>query len=631
MNIKVNGRNAIMKKGSSFDFVFENRLFTKSDSYTLSITFPLRGCPENMRVFGMLFRHDVDPGEVDFRCEITVGDFMRVGSLTVVEITEAELKAQFLEGRAEQNFADTFDKVYINELALEPWPDDRPAPSIAWHKWGKGNKCVALPWVNSESGNIQNNAALSPEQGTFYWLKETEKLSWMPYLKFLVEEICRATGYTIDLSEWVGTKYADMLVCNALPAAWDIPSFARALPHWTVAEFFTKLELFLNASFDIDVRGKKIDFSFNSRKISALPVVNIETVVDEFTRSIAPEEEDSDYIETKNLAYAEQSHEMQKFYSCRWLVEHYENIGAVQRFATFQEMTKAVEGYRTSYSGRNIPDKIYYVADLDLYFALRAVEKTLVQEYKNFPNVYQYRYMLQPLNELGPRIADNSEDAQEEEIEFVPAWIDVADIFLIDKEGKKLAEKECPVLFLDCKGFDEAERDDFDIDEYGKPMWFAGKELIVYSKSEIEELNSMFVEPPVMTCLANGEEKEKAEYYDKIFIGYWSDGDFPENSAFPHPYVSEIEIDKDWNLIRVKRSRSLRLNSEGYADDRGMPKIVKRCKSSFSWIADTVPDPMSVFIIKGKRYLCQKITATVSDTGMGKIIKGDFYRVQDES
>lgn len=44
MEIIINGKQAFLKKNTSFDFIFENRLFTGSDSYTLTITFPLKGC-----------------------------------------------------------------------------------------------------------------------------------------------------------------------------------------------------------------------------------------------------------------------------------------------------------------------------------------------------------------------------------------------------------------------------------------------------------------------------------------------------------------------------------------------------------------------------------------------------------
>ena len=55
---------------------------------------------------------------VFFDCEIRDKGFYKFGSITITEISETEVKTQFLEGRSEQNFDKTFDKVYINELNL---------------------------------------------------------------------------------------------------------------------------------------------------------------------------------------------------------------------------------------------------------------------------------------------------------------------------------------------------------------------------------------------------------------------------------------------------------------------------------------------------------------------------------
>ena len=56
MEIIINNQQAVLKEGTSFDFIAENRLFTGSDSYTLTITFPLRGCVQNIAIFGHIHR-----------------------------------------------------------------------------------------------------------------------------------------------------------------------------------------------------------------------------------------------------------------------------------------------------------------------------------------------------------------------------------------------------------------------------------------------------------------------------------------------------------------------------------------------------------------------------------------------
>ena len=97
MKIIINSKRAVLKKDTSFDFVAENRSFTSSDSYTLSITFPLRGCSENIAIFGYINRTDIDKSKVVFDCEISDINFYTANTITIVEISESEVKTQFLK------------------------------------------------------------------------------------------------------------------------------------------------------------------------------------------------------------------------------------------------------------------------------------------------------------------------------------------------------------------------------------------------------------------------------------------------------------------------------------------------------------------------------------------------------
>lgn len=53
MVIIIENKEAVLKKGASFDYISENRFFTGADAYTLSITFPLRGWQEKLRADGI--------------------------------------------------------------------------------------------------------------------------------------------------------------------------------------------------------------------------------------------------------------------------------------------------------------------------------------------------------------------------------------------------------------------------------------------------------------------------------------------------------------------------------------------------------------------------------------------------
>ena len=604
MEIRINGKRAMLKKGTSFEYVAENRLFSGSDGYTLSITFPLRHCRENLDIFGHINRMDVIAGKVIFDCEIRDRNFYKFGSITITEINDAEVKTQFLEGRSEQNFDKTFDKVYINELDLgSPTTTSKSAitPLNAWQPNHANPVCVALPWVNDYSGNIQNKAehivddALQ-NRSHYEWSGDTTGLSWQPYLIYITKKICEAVGYTPDFSKWEDSEeYKYLLICNTLPFAWYMPGFANALPHWTVEEYFEKLELFLGGEFDLDHRGKRISFAFTQATLAEKQPVMLENIIDEHSTEVKVEEENCEYSEQKNLVYKDCDHEMWKFYSCDWFIKGWQN--RVVRYKSMMELLQANKGYATwkgQHGRNNRIDKLLYAEDCDAYFVIRAVSRQRVIEWRG-PIIYiyyNYKCRLQPVNLFGGRIVNDNEDAESQEIEFVPAWID-------DTE-----EKYGRVLFLSFSAYDEDNN----------------------TTSE-DDSDHPFMQTHTVSSLAAGEKDKKAEYYDRIYVGFW-DGSQSTQGKLPRPWVEDIEVMDDWSNFSYLHF-SLRINNRQQNRRRIIHNIEPKMKTTFKFLADTIPDVRAVFYIKGKKYLCEKITATFTERGMSQLLKGVFYPIVD--
>ncbi len=51
MILTINGKQAALKKGSSIEYVSENRIFTDADDYSMEIELPLADCPQNLDIF----------------------------------------------------------------------------------------------------------------------------------------------------------------------------------------------------------------------------------------------------------------------------------------------------------------------------------------------------------------------------------------------------------------------------------------------------------------------------------------------------------------------------------------------------------------------------------------------------
>lgn len=191
--------------------------------------------------------------------------------------------------------------------------------------------------------------------------------------------------------------------------------------------------------------------------------------------------------------------------------------------------------------------------------------------------------------------------AEEVEIEFVPARVDETE----DKYGR--------CLFLSFSGYDEN-------DSTGT-SWSCDP----YQRKE--EIDNTLYQPFAFQSLAGGERNKKAEYYDRIYVGWW-DGAQTQNGKLPHPYVEDIEIAEDWsNFINIHFS--LRINHTTLNRRRTVYSINTRQKTTFKFLSDNIPNPRAVFFIKGKKYLCEKMTATFTENGMSQLIKGVFYSILD--
>ena len=607
MHIYVNNKLAALKKGTSFEFVSENRMFSGSDGYTLTITFPLKGCPENIAIFGHINRADVVAQKVIFDCEIRDRGFYKFGSITITEISETEVKTQFLEGRSEQNFDKTFDKVYINELDLGAPPTTSKSsimPSRAWYPETYGCKYVALPWVNDYSGNIQNKAEHIVDDAVnnrshFEWSNETTGLSWQPYLLHITRKICEAVGYTADFSKWEEVEeYKYLLICNTLPHAWYMPGFANALPHWTVEEYFEKLELFLGGEFDFDHRGKRITFAFTQATLASKSDVCLENVVEEHSTEVKVDEDRCEYLEAKNLVYKDCDHEMWKFYSCDWFIKGWQN--RVVRYNSMTELLNANKTYR-NWDGQhhrdNRIDKILYAADCDAYFIIVPLSRQVVdiRLIGSRARIYfNYKCRLQPINLFGGRIVNDDEEAEQVEIEFVPAWIDDTE----DKYGR--------VLFLSFSAYDEDS-----------------------SVSGEDESKYPFQKTHSLSSLEAGEKEKKAEYYDRIYVGWYDGANHFIGNHLPYPNVEDIAIADDWSNFAYVHF-SMRINDRKLRRGQIIHNIEPKMKTTFKFLADNIPDVRSVFLIRGKRYICEKITATFTENGMSQLLKGVFYPIVED-
>lgn len=600
MELYLEGKQAVMKKGSSIELVKENRMFTGADSYTLSISLPLKGCKENLAIFGNIYRADVQTKQLIYDCELRDKAFSINGVATIVGLEGGDVKIQILEGRSAQNFNKTFSNTYINELSIghpNITSPDAITPLQAWNPKTSQWKYVALPWINNNSDSgLPHNFVAWKQDGTPKWDESVTDVTFQPFLLWVAKRICQEVGFTADFEEWENDKnWKNLLICNVLPGAWDIGEFARALPHWTVDEFFEKLEQFLGGEFDIDHKTKTISFSFYQNVLKKKQAVLIENVEDELSTEFKAEEEDCDYIERKNIVFSDPGGPVWKYADCGWVLRDLK--GLILEYETMDALmdsNKSLKNWDGSCGRGDQVGKILHAQDIDCYFIIRSVDRAKVFNEIKLRYEWIYDCILQPINLFGGRITDTRDDADEIELDIVPAQIEYAD----KTYGR--------CLFMEPGSYNENNRQ---------------------LDTEEEEDKNSFKTTITQDFIEAGEPGEKSEYYSKLYVAF-ADGDYYFD-IMPLPYVEDVIVSRFWTGYE-KSPYSMRLNNAQKNKERIVYNIDPKKKYNFKFLAKSIPDPRAPFIIRGKRYICEKLTATITEDGMSEMIKGAFYPVQED-
>ncbi len=624
MILTINGTVAAIKKGSTFEYVAENRDFTEADGYTLEIELPLKDCQQNLAIFGHINRHDAPLNTNTFNATLQDVNLMKQGTVIITEITEVAVKVQFLEGKSQQNNDIELSKIYINELELgtntyiapdegynpeewnhnkSSWPAENCLKDIT-----DGQEFQALPWINNYSGNTQNAIDYSGTKPV--WKDNYGALSWQIYLRSLTERIFKAIGFSYELEPWNHGRDEYLLMCNTVPGAWESKNIADALPHWTIEEYLEQLEMLLQCEFNINYATKRITMvsQFDERQNAG--TYTIDNVVNQFSSKT---ESNAGLTNSRLVTYkyASQDNDMWKWQDCQWLIDKAINEGKVTTYSTMSAMFDAIPQYElVTYSGTyGIPEpsadlvhsdwekRVIYVSERKTYFGVKKIFQEYITKEENnstsSPGQYYTRYKyyvglrIIPLNAFTPYTT--SSEAEEKELKIVPAWID-------DVATSKISQALNPMyLFLDCGELDE-------------------------EPSNI-----------IQDMLNNGEnEGQKQEIFDKIYVAYWDARMVDVETKLlgclvPETQVVNVTLDQKefrgmYNGLILK---------DRYSSQRKDFDIEVGYTYEFQWLGKEIPNPRAIFYIHGKRYLCEKITATFGENGMSELLKGTFYRLKN--
>lgn len=621
MKIIINGKTAVLKADTSFDYTLENPDFQGREGYTLGISFPLAGCQENLAIFGHLDRADIVVDRKAYDCRIISAGVSLEGVISIVKISEKEVECQFASGKSAELLASPWEEIYVNELDLggpditDPNAINRNDCNLSYDP-EEGVTAVCLPWINTDHADVPNNW---PGNSYTEWDEEVTRLSWQPYLLHIVKKICEAVGYTYDFHEWESSPHAQLIVCNTLPGSWEMSEYAKALPHWNLDDFFDKLERFLSARFEIDHIAKSIRMQYNCNALKSIPPVRLANVVDSFAEDVTLDAKDSqcNYISHVGLKYKDTGHQCQNFYCCDWFMrknpatKRYDTIYQLADDNKLRKVPTASKTVMYVYGKSDNAGKLLYAADVDTYFTLRVIDRELRETTHTGRKIYNRLMVLEPVNLFGSWL-ENDDNALE--LDFVPVCIDDTYISPSDNKGR--------MMFLSPGGSDEESSESSDEDA--------------------------LVQPRPTSFILAGDKAGSAEYYSEIYVAYLSHGEARVDDVWLPFTTSEwAPVVSPGNSLRLAHRVKYCLLGENvpgaypvidipyYTDAinnlgvANYPKVDPTVKFSFSWIGHSIPNPRAVFHIRGRKFVCERITVSFTTDGPSQLLKGEFWPIVD--
>lgn len=617
MIILINNIPVRTKYGATIELKFGNPLFGQDEgAYSLNIT-----CPKkyNEEIFGILPCVGDIPAQKDFDAEVIVMDRHLFGKAVITEVSSHEIAFQLLLGRKASYAVEDLEKIYINELEIGRYPDlttDEITPTEAW---GMDNthhlyrQCVAFPWVNTESGNIQNRVTKMGNE--WKWHEDTRYLSWQPFIVPVVEAVLRAIGYDTDLDNLKASRFASVIICNTLPAAWDIKDFSKMLPHWSVMEFIEHFENFTGGLFDFDHTHKKVKFNFISGMEDNAGEIPVSDIEDDYKTSYIDDASECKYVGEVKYLFSNGNHQMSEYYSCQWFIDQFAKYATLYHnpIGLFDDLKELliqkqsnVLNIPRSPAGRfdNLPaiHQLYKTVHPEAYWCLKSCNKTCIGKHNGGVYENDYEISLRPVQlNAFPSESNEREDSNNVTLEIIPVCIDETDT----ENG--LCMFLSPGTLDNESGSGAFDIRDFDYESYRERM-----------KEEWETS----LPQPLMARMLQQNKENSQEFYSNIFVGVApTSGEWLRKDVTPiRPIINEYEL-TEWGDYII--STQLQPNYT----HRAKRAIYPNYKYTFKWCSRTVPDIMSSFFIRGHEYVCSSLSITDSQKE-DIMLKGDFYRVR---
>lgn len=671
LTLHIDSHPAVVGRDTRFRLTRENPLFTSSGDFTLEIALPLAHCPENQAIFGPIHRPEVERRtwvgrRLPFR--LTAHPLSVAGILLVLGTTETEVKVQLLGGRSALNAA-TLDAdgrdLYIDELPLglayeKEFAARRPgqeqtlratmemmyrtegAERLRYGPIEETSACC-FPILSTTEKTVANAAAVVGWRsigGTLRTLPswpldhattalppaETARidpgnvLAPQPYLADIIERIVRVLGLRLDPADnEIRTTWMRSIFIANVRATLEL---RHLLPHWTVRDFFEQVQHFFGVVLEMEEERVRIVRKKNRYQTgSGNNMVELKDVLDAYTTELEQGERPTNLF-TGNVGY--------KTADINPLLAIPEEVYARARLAPFTtELEETTPTYERAHS--------------NLLYTYTPYEK------RAWVEVQDVGWRLEPVDSMGPLIRrpDRKIDL---ELKIVP----------VQMNAEPAGWKNQPFLLQIFKNnLDKVSGLEEERTAYAPIMAVADSRTV--PDIEPYSIGTALREKKQVTALEKRDILEVALNPGTHRIKPFAPTDA---TAFPlavgNPYVvhstgwvelwsPQLAFVLNYNGVGTWTSQWYGLEVEGLKPDNSFgvglfyhtpPESIQETAFSSPLAAETASkwtidfadpgnfNPSDIYLIRGRRFLCEKIELTLTASGLDPIKRGSFYEVE---
>lgn len=594
----IDGKEAVIKAGTSFKLTRMNPYFEDQGDFTFEVQLPLDGCAENLAIFGALHRAEVGLAgwaNKELPMHLIAPPVNVVGVAKVMTVSEAEVKVQLLAGKSAVN---DFGKdaegkdLYIDELDLGLKLDNTNTPVEHQQPYDKDHLFVTFP-VRDGNGMIVNYPLWTWHLSGTVWIRDYctyKNYAVQPYLATVINSIIRKLGYWQLLNVFNSSWLKDVFVANNV----QTNNVDDILPHWTVAEFFTELRNAFGVYLDVGESVKSVNLVSLSSHYSGSAGVVLEEVLDELTADIDHDE---------NAKTTKEGNTEYELGSISGVLRLPDEVWQNAIIKTFSD-----DGLLRRWIGENIREE--EKSSSKWLF----VDLNLNRTYAYLKSAKDGKFYLAQVDAFPPLIRNG-------------AYYKAATNREINTK-LRIVPLQMTYQNFKCEPYNP------NLDQLiGIPI------LMSYADSVVPDKQTYSVNGAI-----NGNSESttnETNKLDKLYVAFNSNAAWEKSGeVFPYKVPLGINYLPTYDgfylpltlKTNIRQPFSLRpsLNETacvGY-NLEFMDRIKTAVERQFLFLDDVDVDPTASYVIKGKRYACHKIELTIDTNGVQPLKRGYFYEIE---